>query len=512
MMSKAKTIRCQTFDGKTIEYVDEIIGSGAMKDVYFSPDKSYVVCFFSKEKNKFYDAPADLERQKDRLKEIVGNKWQGIFNGLGGDYWQNVFCWPNALLEHNGLLGIVAPSYKKYFFFEHGSKNNDFLGIKGREKEGKWFASANNQSKFLDPRERGTWLNYLKIGILISRAVRRMHAAGLAHSDLSYKNILIDPVLGQACVIDVDGLVVPGKYPPDVVGTPDFIAPEVVMTNHLSKDDPKRNLPNIATDRHALAVLIYMYLLYRHPLRGGKVYDINDPQRDENLSMGEKALFVEHPTNADNRVKANQLKPSQLPWCDPSKIPFTVTGPYLKALFEQSFITGLHTPNQRPSANDWEIALVKTVDLVQPCLNSDCSQKWYVFDNTTQPACPFCGTAFKGNLPILNLYSSKREGNFRPDNHRLMVWTGQSLYQWHANNMIAPNERLSAAQTKRIGYFVFHQNAWWLVNEGLPDLMDAENKTPVPIGSKIELTDGKKILLSREEGGRLVVVQMVSCP
>lgn len=38
-----------------------------------------------------------------------------------------------------------------------------------------------------------------------------MHAAGLAHSDLSYKNVLIDPVTGSACVIDVDGLVVPGK-------------------------------------------------------------------------------------------------------------------------------------------------------------------------------------------------------------------------------------------------------------------------------------------------------------
>ena len=33
------------------------------------------------------------------------------------------------------------------------------------------------------------------------------------------------------------------------------------------------------TDRHALAVLIYMYLLYRHPLRGGKVHDVNDPQK-----------------------------------------------------------------------------------------------------------------------------------------------------------------------------------------------------------------------------------------
>ena len=118
-----------------------------------------------------------------------------------------------------------------------------------------------------------------------------MHAAGLAHSDLSYKNILIDPVTGRACVIDVDGLVVPGKYPPDVVGTPDFIAPEVIQTNHLKKDDPKRYLPNIMTDRHALAVLIYMYLLYRHPLRGGLVHDLNDPQLyDRDIEIATTAL------------------------------------------------------------------------------------------------------------------------------------------------------------------------------------------------------------------------------
>lgn len=83
-----------------------------------------------------------------------------------------------------------------------------------------------------------------------------MHAAGLCHSDLSYKNVLIDPEMGHACIIDVDGLVVPGKYPPDVVGTPDFIAPEVVKTSHLSKEDPNRVLPSITTDRHALSVLI----------------------------------------------------------------------------------------------------------------------------------------------------------------------------------------------------------------------------------------------------------------
>ena len=338
-----------------------------------------------------------------------------------------------------------------------------------------------------------------------------MHAAGLAHSDLSYKNILIDPVMGRACVIDVDGLVVPGKYPPDVVGTPDFIAPEVVMTNHLKKDDPQRHLPNIMTDRHALAVLIYMYLLYRHPLRGGKVHDVNDPQKDENLAMGENALFIEHPSDASNRVKVAQVRPSALPWADPEKIPFTVTGPYLKELFLQSFVTGLHQPQQRPSANDWETALVKTVDLKRHCQTPESGQKRHVSDNSTKPVCPFCGTAFHGKLPVLNLYSARREGSFRPDNHRLMVWTGQSIYQWHANNLIAPNERLSVEQTKRVGYFIFHQQQWWLVNENLPELMDVASKEIIPIGGKIELTDGKQILLSRQDGGRLVVVQMVEC-
>ena len=505
----AKIIKCHTVDGRAIEFVDEVIGSGAMKDVYFSPDRSYVVCFFSKEKNKFYESKAALEQQKDRLKEIVGNKWNGIFNGVGGDYWKNIFCWPDGLVEYNDLLGITAPTYKKYYFFAYGSKNNDFLKIKGKEKEGKWFASANNQNRFLDEREKGSWLNYLKIGILISRAVRRMHAAGLAHSDLSYKNVLIDPVTGSACVIDVDGLVVPGKYPPDVVGTPDFIAPEVVMTNHLSKEDPKRFLPSIATDKHALAVLIYMYLLYRHPLRGGKIHDMDDPQKDENMGMGEKALFVEHPMDQSNQVKSNQLQPSQLPWADPSRISYQVTGPYLTELFNKSFIEGLHEPSKRPSANDWETALVKTVDLIQPCQNAACSQKWYVFDNTTQPKCPFCNTPFTGKLPILNLYSARQQGNYRPDNHRLMVWTGQSLFAWHANHMIAPNERLTAEQTTRKGYFVLHNDRWWLVNEGLTDLTDVTTKTVIPIGGKIELKNGVQILLSKQEGGRLAVVQMV---
>ena len=92
---------------------------------------------------------------------------------------------------------------------------------------------------------------------------------------------------------------------------------------------------------------MYMYLLYRHPLRGAKVHDL-DADKDEVASMGEKALFVEHPTDKSNRPKLNQVKPTHLPWADVAKIPYTVCGPYLKALFDKAFIDGLHNPALRP--------------------------------------------------------------------------------------------------------------------------------------------------------------------
>ena len=491
----ANKVILKASDGTTVEFYDEIKAQGGVKDVYFSIDKTYVVAFYRKTLS-----PSD----KNRLENIVGPYHKRIFETVEGKYWKDYLIMPDRLVEWNGKIGVVLPFYPSKYFFKGGP-------FDGKEKEGKWFASAKLRNRFVPADQKGTWLSDLHMCLKLARAVRRLHAAGLAHSDLSYKNVLVDPSKGMACVIDVDGLVVPGKFPPDVVGTPDFIAPEVVKTSHLVKDDPQRSLPKRETDLHALAVLIYMYLLYRHPLRGGKVHTIEDEQRDESLTMGERALFIEHPTDKSNRIKLKNVKSSELPWADTEKIPFTVAGPYLKTLFLQAFVIGLHDPSIRPSANDWETALVKTVDLIQPCHNSSCEQKWYVFDNSIKPKCPFCGTPFKGKLPVLNLYSSRKEGSFRPDNHRLMVYTNQSIFQWHVNNLLVPNEKLTEDQKKRVGYFVFHTDQWWLVNERLQDLMDVtkEPKVPVPIGEKLELKDGQKILFAKGDGGRLAVVQMV---
>lgn len=497
----ANIVKLKTTDGTPVEFTDSVIGSGAMKDVYFSPDRSYVVAFF---RNKL-----DFNA-KERVQMIVGKYRENIFEQAGGDFWKNYFCWPTKMLEHQGLTGIVAPTYPKEYFFEYGSVNNDsLLGIRGKEKNGKWFITPKHRKKFLDPRELGNWWNYFRLCLNVSRAARRMHAAGLAHSDLSCNNILVNPIAGSTIIIDIDGLVVPGKYPPEVIGTPGFIAPEVIATKHLPKQDPNRALPSIHTDRHALAVMIYQYLLYRHPLEGSKIHD-PEPTKDMELAMGSKALFIEHPTDASNRPK--QFQPTALPWADPAKIPCDVTGPYLKKLFHQAFIEGLHNPRQRPSADDWETALVKTLDLMQPCANPSCEQKWYVFDNTTQPRCPFCGAAHKGQLPVLNIYSARQGSAFRPDDHRLMVYHNQYIYAWHLNRNVFPNEKITPAQQSPVGYFSFHQGRWVLVNQNIPHLADvseAGNPKPVPIGQALPIVDNQQILLSKEDGGRLIHVQMV---
>jgi serine/threonine protein kinase len=507
-----KIISLIGISGTTIEFVDN--GDpmqGGMKDVYFSKDKSYVVAFF-----RDYDSNKNRQEYnnlKDRMLEIVTVKKDGIFNQQGGEYWKDRLCWPYDLVEYNGKLGIAVPAYARHFFFGTGSRNGDFLNIKGKEKGGKWFASPFHFNKNLDPSEKGDWYKILLVCLNISRAVRRLHSAGLAHSDLSYNNVLVDPTSGEAAIIDLDGLVVPGKFPPDVMGTPDFIAPEVLATKHLQKNDSVRKHPSIQTDKHALAVMIYMYLLHRHPLRGGKIHD-TDPAKDEEMSMGPNALFVEHPTDISNRPRLSEIKPSYLspiPWPDVTKIPYSITGPYLKGLFDQAFVAGLHNPMMRPSAGDWEHGILKTIDLLQPCQNKNCEIKWYVFDNSTKPKCPFCGTEYKGQLPVLNLYIKTPAGKFSYENNRIMVYSGQNIYPWHVNKNIIPNERISPELRQPVADFHFHNNKWILVNRKLNSFTDiTDNNRTVAVGESVDIIDGKQILLSKEDGGRLIIVQLVN--
>lgn len=493
---------------KTYQYVDN--GEpmrGGVKDVYFSPDKSYVVAFF-RTKLDF--------NQKERVISIATIKKDSIFNVDNGQYWKNVYCWPYDVVEKDGLTGIIVPAYDKRFFFKQGYANNDIL--KGKEKNGKWFASAkfraSNSKTKLDNSELGNWLSYFQVCVNIARGVKRLHSAGLAHSDLSYNNVLIDPTSGSgANIIDIDGLVVPGKYPPEVIGTADFIAPEVLATKHLSKTDPNRKLPNQKTDLHALAVLIYMYLLYRHPLRGGNYFGQIDEIEEENFLMGSKALFVEHPTDSKNRNFKREYGDNLekfKPWTDLAKTPYTITGPYLKELFDQAFIKGLHNPIERPTADAWEQALIKTNDLKLECSNKQCEQKWFIYNNTKDTKCPFCNTKYNNTIPVLDLFYQFKPNVWKPENQRIVVYNNATLHKWHSNRNIIRNEKLVDKDKVSEGYFAFHNNKWVFVNQTLTSLKDVTEDKEIPIGSMVEITNGKKLLFSKEDGGRVAIITIAN--
>jgi serine/threonine protein kinase len=502
-----KTVTSIINSSKLYQFVDN--GEpmrGGMKDVYFSPDKSYVVAF--------YRDPQDYN-SKERLKKIVTQYYDSFFNKEGGAYYKDLYSWPTDVVALDKQIGIVVPCYNRNFFFKKGYVNNDLL--KGKEKEGKWFASAKfraSQSKSkLDDSELGNWLSYFQVCVNIARGVKRLHAAGLAHSDLSYKNVLIDPVSKTAAIIDIDGLVVPGLFPPDVIGTADFIAPEVLATKHLNKNDPNRKLPNRLTDLHALAVLIYMYLLYRHPLKGGNYFGPIDEMEEENLLMGSKSLFIEHPTDKSNQNFKREYGDELLkfhPWTDIKKTPYTITGPYLKALFDQAFIKGLHNPNERPPAVMWEEALIKTNDLKLQCGNTKCEQKWFIYNNTKDTFCPFCGSKYTLSIPVLDFFYQFKTSVWKPDNQRLVVYNNSTLHQWHSNRNMIRTEKLTDAQKVRVGYFSFYNNKWVFVNESLSSLKDVTADKQVPIGSMVEINDGKRLLLSKEDGGRVVIVRIAN--
>ncbi|NLI21462.1 MAG: kinase [Clostridiales bacterium] len=476
--------------GKKIQYVvKDNPPRGGMKYTYFAPDKSYVVQFFNdpaitKDPNLRKRIAAILGKYNPTLSEVDGGA-RGNSDAMAS-YFSGKFCWPTAVVEAPEF-GIVCPAYPSNFFFNENSSK--LLPIKGQDKKSNWFTSGTR--KYLEKHELGDFRSMLQIAISLARSVRRLHQAGLAHSDLSCNNVLIDPQNGKCVVIDIDSLVVPGIFPPEVAGTPGYIAPEVLETMGLPFSDPGRRLPSSYTDLHALAVLIYEYLLFRHPLVGPKLYSKASPEEDNFLGMGPKATFIEHPTDRSNR---------------PKDLKYTIQdlGPALEKLFLEAFVDGLHHPDARPTAMEWEKGLVKTWDLLHPCENPNCEAKWFVLHDIHKPVCPFCGNrASKESILRLRLKSQLRGKTGQwVDAGEINAYNSMPLFKWHILANVFPDEK---ADRDMQAYVCRHQGQWLLVNHAIQGLTSPSGSI-VPVGQAVLLKDGVVFRTCSEERGMVIEV------
>ena len=157
----------------------------------------------------------------------------------------------------------------------------------------------------LPPNIRGTWLDRIYVAVNMARIAWQLHAYGLCHSDFSGDNFLANVARHDVVLIDLDSLVVPGVLPPEMLGTGDYMAPEIVASRLGRRETAEKTSgakPSIYTDLHSLAVLIYQLLLMRHPLKGPKRHDA-DAERDDLLALGARALYVEDPNDPSNRPR-----------------------------------------------------------------------------------------------------------------------------------------------------------------------------------------------------------------
>jgi DNA-binding helix-hairpin-helix protein with protein kinase domain len=457
-------------DGKSLDCDDNPFASGADGAAHWSKDGTSLV--------KFYHNPeswrsASLEAILVRFIAIKSKEKKEE------EYWQKILCWPAGIVT-SPRLGVVIPRAPKGL-----KKLACFITPKWLNKH---------------PEDVGNWSARLYIALQMARSIKRLQGKGLCHSDLSDNNVLANSSDGRTYVIDMDGLVVPGLQiaRPVVDGTFGYIAPELVSR--------KISDPSVQTDLHALAVLIYQILFLRHPLLGKKVHD-RDPEKDDTLRLGERALFIEHPTDASNR-------PERLDWS------YKLCGSGVGALFEKAFIHGLHQPIQRPLAFAWERELVSLTDVLVTCLNPKCTLKSFPLPEIqtvthARLKCPWCQQKFGGfSLAILHWQKpvAGQAGVFRPDGTRKVAWPKGQLYEWHTSLGAIPTPTMDAKVLAVFDNLPQKPGPIFLLNHALPYLEAADPGVSwkrVPVNQAVELKNGRKLRFGLPGQTRDAVVEVI---
>lgn len=449
-------------DGSTEAYEDEPFAQGGQGTLHLSRDKRSVI-------KLYHNAhPSRVEA----LHKIIGEYNVTASDGSAKD----LFAWPNAIVQAP-RLGVRMSN----------------VNLQIEHKPLTWWVGPRSFRR-LAPQIRGTWLDRVRVAGHMARIAWKLHGSGLCHSDFSGDNFLVNVARQHAVLIDLDSLVVPGVLPPEMLGTGDYMAPEIVMR----KTDAEAR-PSIYTDLHSLAVLIYQLLLMRHPLKGPKAHH-PDAERDEVMALGERALYIEDPHDRSNRPP----DPFNGAW---------LLGEEVEALMRRAFTAGLKNPTQRPLSAEWGDALVRMADQVIPCANDACTGKGFVLPRDRPAVCPWCGVRVPrpAQVPVLRLYYGVGQaGHFQADKGRVVGWQSRTLHRWHLQSDVSERSATRNDERRPLAEFQFKNNRWELNNLGINGLRVAGNglMRPVEVGQQVPLEHGQQLLLGPGSSARLALITM----
>lgn len=194
------------------------------------------------------------------------------------------------------------------------------------------------------------------IALELADSFLQLHSRGLCYRDISLNNVYFHAQSGHVLIGDNDNVTIDGSTSGGVLGTPDFMAPEVVR---------RAALPSQQTDLYSLAVLLFCLLHNHHPLYGKKVLEISCLDLPARMRLcGSDPVFIFDPDNLSNVAlsKSHSLEAGA------NAIEFWSLYPqFLKTLFVQAFTVGLCNPKERVRESMWRSAMAKLRDSIFHC-------------------------------------------------------------------------------------------------------------------------------------------------
>jgi serine/threonine protein kinase len=324
---------------KTPVKILELLGSGGQGEVYRVKHQSSELAL------KWYFDHTATQSQKSGIEKLIEDGAPGT-----------QFLWPVELVTSKGrssfgyLMPLRAPRFRSFV---------DIVNAR------------------IDP----TFETLMIVGLNLVDSFHKLHAAGLCYRDISFGNGFFDPLNGETLICDNDNVSANNSPSKSVLGTPDFMAPEVV----LGKARPSRE-----TDYFSLSVLLFYLFHIQHPLLGKKILSIRawDLPAREKL-FGSEPVFIFDPSDRSNEAVENP-KLDPLGEAGKNAIPYwrSIYPQELKDAFTASFTEGVRNPDRRLLATAWKRVLSNALNSITRC---GCGSENFIEPGSKSQSCWSCG-------------------------------------------------------------------------------------------------------------------------
>jgi eukaryotic-like serine/threonine-protein kinase len=299
--------------------INKLLGEGGQGAVY------HVTLNSNHYALKVYHQSNEIKKMKDAIETLIAKKQPS-----------DKFVWPQAIINFDSTFGYIMDIRPE--------------GFKSLQA---WLKRQYDMELHI----------LINACIQLTDSFHKLHSKGLCYQDLNLGGVFINPIDGDILIVDNDN-VVPNNHSSTKIFTYEFVAPELLLDNHI--------YPSINTDRYSLAILLFNLLMVGHPLNGEEEQKINcmDIPAKQKL-YAKNPIFVYDPMKTNNRPVKGVHDAVIALW--------NIYPQYIKDLFIRTFTVGINDPYQRARESEWRKALIRFESNIYRC--PSCKKSDIIYDS-----------------------------------------------------------------------------------------------------------------------------------